>query len=125
MNRFLCSQPMLANENDHSDHAHDSAGAALVERVKPRLRKPRLYRVVMLNDDYTPMEFVVHVLEDFFYMNRESATRIMLKVHTEGRAICGVFARDIAETKAEQINQYSLENEHPLLCQIEPEGSDE
>jgi ATP-dependent Clp protease adaptor protein ClpS len=79
----------------------------------------------MLNDDYTPMEFVVHVLEDFFYMNRESATRIMLKVHTEGRAICGVFARDIAETKAEQINQYSLENEHPLLCQIEPEGSDE
>jgi ATP-dependent Clp protease adaptor protein ClpS len=117
---------MSANESDHNDHHEpDGVGAALVERVKPRLRKPRLYRVVMLNDDYTPMEFVVHVLEDFFYMNRESATRIMLKVHTEGRAICGVFARDIAETKAEQINQYSLENEHPLLCQIEPEGSDE
>ena len=97
---------------------------AEVERVKPKLRKPRLYKVMLLNDDYTPMEFVVHVLENFFNMNREMATRVMLRVHTEGKAVCGVYTRDIAETKSEQINQYSLENEHPLLCQIEPDGND-
>jgi ATP-dependent Clp protease adaptor protein ClpS len=102
--------------------APEGVGTALVERVKPQLRKPRMYRVVILNDDYTPMEFVVHVLEDFFSLDREQATRVMLKVHTEGRAVCGIYTRDIAETKAEQINQYSRENEHPLLCQIEPDG---
>ena len=122
MKQIVSNRP--GGGDDHDGLGHDHSGAALVERVKPKLRKPRLYRVVMLNDDYTPMEFVVHVLEDFFNMNREMATRVMLKVHTEGRAVCGVFTRDIAETKAEQINQYSLENEHPLLCQIEPDGGD-
>ncbi|MEZ5539553.1 MAG: ATP-dependent Clp protease adapter ClpS [Pseudomonadales bacterium] len=117
------NQPVLGNGADDGAFEHESGEAALVEKEKPRLHKPRLYRVVMLNDDYTPMEFVVHVLEDFFHMNREQATRIMLKVHVEGRAVCGVFTRDIAETKAEQINQYSSENEHPLLCQIEPDSS--
>lgn len=123
MNQIVCGRPGSGGDGN-DELGHDRSGTALVERVKPRLRKPRLYRVVMLNDDYTPMEFVVHVLEDFFNMNREMATRVMLKVHTEGRAVCGVFTRDIAETKAEQINQYSLENEHPLLCQIEPDGND-
>lgn len=123
MNRIMCSRAGSGgDEGDRVDR--DQSGTALVERVKPRLRKPRLYRVVMMNDDYTPMEFVVHVLENFFNMNREMATRVMLRVHTEGKAVCGVYTRDIAETKAEQINQYSLENEHPLLCQIEPDGSD-
>ncbi len=123
MNEIVCSESGSgADENDRV--GQDRAGTALVERVKPRLRKPRLYRVVMMNDDYTPMEFVVHVLENFFNMNREMATRVMLRVHTEGKAVCGVYTRDIAETKAEQINQYSLENEHPLLCQIEPDGND-
>lgn len=116
-------QPRLGKDEDEGLE-QDRAGTAVVERARPRLRKPRLYRVVMLNDDYTPMEFVVHVLEDFFNMNREQATRVMLKVHTEGRAVCGIYTRDIAETKAEQINQYSRENEHPLLCQIEPDGGD-
>lgn len=123
MNQIVCNRP-LSGDDESSGVDRDQAGIALVERVKPKLRKPRLYRVVMMNDDYTPMEFVVHVLEDFFSMNREMATRVMLKVHTEGKAVCGVYTRDIAETKAEQINQYSLENEHPLLCQIEPEGND-
>lgn len=123
MNQIVCNRPS-SGDDESSGIDRDQAGTALVERVKPKLRKPRLYRVVMMNDDYTPMEFVVHVLEDFFNMNREMATRVMLKVHTEGKAVCGVYTRDIAETKAEQINQYSLENEHPLLCQIEPEGSD-
>ena len=123
MKRIACSQPHLGNGADSNEIEHESAGTALVEKQKPRLHKPRLYRVVMLNDDYTPMEFVVQVLEVFFHMNREQATRIMLKVHVEGRAICGVFTRNIAETKAEQINQYSSENEHSLLCQIEPDSS--
>ena len=73
----------------------------------------------MLNDDYTPMEFVVEVLELFFNHDRESATRIMLSVHTSGSAVCGTYTRDIAETKALQVNQYSQENQHPLLCEIQ------
>ncbi|GGM23373.1 hypothetical protein GCM10009425_37770 [Pseudomonas asuensis] len=76
----------------------------------------------MFNDDYTPMEFVVEVLEKFFSMNREQATQIMLVVHTQGKAVCGVFTRDIAETKAMQVNQYARESQHPLLCEIEIES---
>ena len=91
----------------------------LLEEVKPELKKPSLYKVVMLNDDYTPMEFVVEVLEKFFSMGRERATRIMLQIHTLGKAVCGIYTRDIAETKANQVNQYSQEKEHPLLCEIE------
>jgi len=73
----------------------------------------------MLNDDYTPMEFVVEVLERFFNLGREQATRIMLAVHTQGQAVCGVYTRDIAETKAMQVNRYARQNQHPLLCEIE------
>ncbi|SCY57732.1 ATP-dependent Clp protease adapter protein ClpS [Pseudomonas flexibilis] len=76
----------------------------------------------MYNDDYTPMDFVVEVLERFFALNREQATRIMLTVHTEGRAVCGLFTRDIAETKAEQVNEYARTCQHPLLCEIEKDG---
>ncbi len=122
MGKSVYRQLTLSKEDDWQ--APEGTGTSLAERVKPRLSRPRMYRVVMLNDDYTPMEFVVHVLESFFSMNRELATRVMLTVHTEGRAVCGVFTRDIAETKAELINQYSRENEHPLLCQIEPDSSD-
>lgn len=91
----------------------------VVESDKPKLKKPPRYQVVMLNDDYTPMEFVVSILELFFHMDRELAVRVMLKVHTEGRAICGVFSRDIAETKVAQVNQYSRDHEHPLKCDLE------
>tara|TARA_R110002096_G_scaffold70310_2_gene168640 strand:- start:4614 stop:4976 length:363 start_codon:yes stop_codon:yes gene_type:complete len=86
---------------------------------KPALKRPARYRVVLLNDDYTPMDFVVDVLMTFFGMNEEKATQVMLLVHTQGKAVCGVFTRDIAETKAAQVNQYSSECEHPLLCKIE------
>ena len=96
-------------------------GMLTAEKIKPELQKPRMYKVIMLNDDYTPMEFVVHVLEHYFHMNREVATRVMLTVHTQGRAVCGIYTRDIAETKAELINEYAQENKHPLLCQIEPD----
>ena len=93
-----------------------------LDEAKPKLRRPPLYRVVLLNDDYTPMDFVVEVLEVFFNLNRELATKVMLAVHTEGRAVCGVFTRDIAETKAMQVNQYARESQHPLLCEIEKDG---
>lgn len=122
MGQTVFRQPVSSSEEDGQREVGHS-GSALAEAARPALRKPRMYRVVMLNDDYTPMEFVVHVLENFFNMDRERATRIMLKVHVEGRAVCGVFTRDIAETRAEQINEYSRENEHPLLCQIEPDGN--
>ncbi len=84
-------------------------------KVKP----PPLYRVILLNDDYTPMEFVVQVLCQFFSMNVETATAVMLKVHTEGKGVCGVFPKEIAETKAVLVNEYARELEHPLLCDIE------
>lgn len=78
-----------------------------------------MYNVVLLNDDYTPMEFVVLILETFFSLTRETATRIMLNVHTQGKGICGTFTRDIAETKTAQVNDFARENNHPLLCTME------
>jgi ATP-dependent Clp protease adaptor protein ClpS len=91
-----------------------------VEEARPKLKRPPLFKVVLLNDDYTPMEFVVHVLEVFFAMPRDKATRIMLQVHTQGKGVCGVYTRDIAETKVHQVNAFSRENQHPLLCTMEP-----
>lgn len=99
----------------------DSAGVA-VQESKPTLQAPPMYKVVLFNDDYTPMDFVVEVLELFFNLNRELATKVMLAVHTEGRAVCGLYTRDIAETKAMQVNQYARESQHPLLCEIEKDG---
>ena len=99
------------------DSGSDSGAA--VQDAKPALKKPPLFKVVLLNDDYTPMEFVVEVLETFFSMNREQATQVMLTVHTRGKGVCGIYTRDIAETKAAQVNQYAREQQHPLLCEIE------
>lgn len=90
-----------------------------IQEAKPQLKRPPMYKVILVNDDYTPMEFVVHILENFFGMNREKATQIMLNVHTKGRGVCGVFTRDIAETKVVQVNDYSRKHEHPLLCTME------
>ncbi len=115
----------MQNEDDDHNHDHGSSdGGLAVEEAKPKLKRPPLYKVVLFNDDYTPMEFVVEVLEVFFKMNREQATQIMLAVHTEGKGVCGIYTRDIAETKAAQVNQYSQENEHPLLCEIEVSESE-
>ncbi|OFE11934.1 ATP-dependent Clp protease adaptor ClpS [Pseudohongiella acticola] len=86
---------------------------------KPRLARPPLYKVLLFNDDYTPMDFVVVILVEFFHMPTEKATQIMLKIHTEGKAVCGVFSRDVAETKAQQVNDFSRENNQPLLCHVE------
>ena len=96
------------------------AGVGVVEEIaKPKLKKPKMFKVVLLNDDYTPMEFVVRVLETVFRVDREKATQIMLHVHKRGKGVCGVFTRDIAETKIAQVNTLSRENHHPLLCEME------
>ena len=103
-----------------SDKDDSSAnGDIAVQEAKPKLKRPPLYTVVLLNDDYTPMEFVVHILEQFFGMSREKAVRVMLTVHTQGKGVCGVFSREIAETKVALVNDYSRENNHPLLCTME------
>lgn len=91
----------------------------VVEEAAPEVRQPPLYRVVLLNDDYTPMDFVVEVLERFFRMDRESATRVMLEVHINGKGVCGVFTYEIAETKVAQVVGYSRDNQHPLMCTLE------
>ncbi len=103
---------------DESDNQIPDGDLA-VQTEKPQLKRPPMYRVIMLNDDYTPMEFVVEVLETYFSMNREKATQVMLTVHTKGRAVCGVYTRDIAETKSAQVNEYARESHHPLLCEID------
>ena len=98
---------------------YDNDQGLAIESAKPKLKQPPLFKVVLLNDDYTPMEFVVEVLESFFAMGRERATQIMLHVHTRGKGVCGVYSRDVAETKVHQVNQYSREHQHPLLCTME------
>ena len=91
----------------------------ILEAQRTKLAPPPLYTVLLLNDDFTPMDFVVHILQKFFSMNRERATQIMLKVHMEGRGICGVYPRDIAATKVEQVSAFARENQHPLACVME------
>ena len=88
--------------------------------AEPLLQEPKKYKVLLLNDDYTPMEFVVEVLKRFFHHSEEFATQVMLQIHLEGRAVCGCYTRDIAETKVVMVNDYARANQHPLLCSMEP-----
>jgi len=97
-----------------------SDGLALQE-AKPKLKKPNLYKVILLNDDYTPMEFVVIVLEQFFQMPRETAVRIMLNVHQKGIGVCGIYPCEIAEMKVRQVLDFARDHQHPLQCTMEPE----
>lgn len=115
-----------SNDTD-DDHRHPDEldGDLALEEARPKLKRPPMYKVVMLNDDYTPMDFVVETLELFFGINRERATQLMLQVHTQGKAICGVYTRDIAETKAAQVNQFARDHQHPLLCEIEADESED
>jgi ATP-dependent Clp protease adaptor protein ClpS len=102
-----------------SAHEDDAGNGLALQEAKPELKQPPLFKVVLMNDDYTPMEFVVEILESFFRMNREQATHVMLNVHKQGKGVCGIFTRDIAETKSAQVNQYARESQHPLMCEIE------
>ncbi len=102
------------NQNDWEiDH-----GIA-TEESKPEVKQPKLYKVILLNDDYSPMDFVVEVIMTFFGKHREEATKIMLQIHYEGKGICGIYRREIAETKVAQVNDFSNANQHPLLCTME------
>lgn len=104
--------------SDNLPQYHDDL---VVQEAKPELKKPSLYKVILLNDDFTTMEFVVMVLERFFHKNREQATQIMLHVHTRGQGVCGVFTKDVAETKVQQVAGFAEENEQPLQCTMEPD----
>jgi ATP-dependent Clp protease adaptor protein ClpS len=104
-----------------SDKLTQQNDGLVVQETRPQLKKPPLYKVILLNDDYTPMEFVVRVLERYFHKSREEATRIMLQVHQKGMGICGVFTREVAETKVRQVMLYAAESQHPLQCSMEPE----
>ncbi len=94
-------------------------GGLATAAAKPKLQEPPKYKVIMLNDDFTPMEFVVEVLMVFFHMDMEKASQIMMDVHQQGRAVCGIFTRDVAETKAALVVDCARENEHPLMCSVE------
>jgi ATP-dependent Clp protease adaptor protein ClpS len=104
-----------------NDDSGSPPGVGLATRTRPKTKKPSQYKVLLLNDDYTPMEFVVHVLKAFFQMNTEQATRVMLHVHQKGVGICGVFTYEVAETKVNQVMDFAKKNQHPLQCTLEKE----
>ena len=97
----------------------EGPNTGVVVRARPKTRKPAMYKVLMLNDDYTPMEFVVHVLQQFFRMDMEEATRVMLHVHQRGVGVCGIFSYEVAETKVNQVMDFARQNQHPLQCTLE------
>jgi ATP-dependent Clp protease adaptor protein ClpS len=97
----------------------DQGDGLAVQEAKPKLKKPPLFKVLLLNDDFTPMDFVIEILIDFFAMSEDEATQVMLRVHTQGKGVCGLFSKDVAETKVEIVNNYSREHQHPLMCAME------
>ncbi len=106
----MAKLPIPNRDNDHG---------VIVETAKPEVTRPPLFQVVLLNDDFTPMDFVVEVLQVFFAFNREKATQVMLHVHTRGKGVCGVYTREVAESKVTQVNEFSRMHQHPLLCSME------
>jgi ATP-dependent Clp protease adaptor protein ClpS len=112
-------RPQLADEDRKRRADSGTPGTAVITKTKPRTKRPNLYRVLILNDDYTPMEFVVHVLERFFSKDHETATRIMLHVHHHGIGECGVYTYEVAETKVTQVMDFARKHQHPLQCVME------
>ena len=110
---------MSPYNGDEPEGESETGTGTAVQEARPKQKRPPLYRVILLNDDFTPMDFVVEVLMRFFAMNEDKATQIMLHVHSRGVGVCGVFTRDIAETKVQQVNEYSRSHQHPLLCTME------
>jgi len=119
MNDKMANRP-----KNNEDGNSNGPEVGVVIKSRPKTKKPTMYKVLMLNDDYTPMEFVVHVLERFFSKSQEEATRIMLNVHQRGVGICGVYTYEVAETKATQVMDLAREHQHPLQCTIEKDGDD-
>lgn len=116
---LLTTAARCAKDDDEGAEAPDHDSGVATAEAKPELKRPAMFKVIVLNDDYTPMEFVVHILESFFGMNREKATQIMLQIHTAGSAVVGIYPKDLAETKSEQVNLYAQENNHPLMSTTE------
>lgn len=112
-------QPTAGPGDRAPDDGDNRSGTAIIAKAKPRTKRPNLYRVLLLNDDYTPMDFVVHVLERFFNKSREDATQIMLHVHQNGVGECGVFTYEVAETKVTQVMDFARKHQHPLQCVME------
>lgn len=111
---------MMADEKDGTgDNDGNDSGTLVITRTKPATKRPNMYRVLLLNDDYTPMEFVVHVLERFFQKSREEATRVMLHVHHHGVGECGIYTYEVAETKVTQVMDFARKHQHPLQCVME------
>jgi len=104
--------------SDFEPNADNDYGIALQD-AKPQLKKPPLFKVILLNDDYTPMDFVIEILMDFFAMSEQQATQVMLQIHTQGVGVCGTYSKDVAETKVYIVNEYSRSYQHPLLCSME------
>ena len=109
----------MAGKNGNDEDGEGKTG--LITKTRPKTKKPSLYKVLLLNDDYTPMEFVVHVLERYFHKNRDEATKIMWHVHQKGVGVCGVFTYEVAETKVAQVMDLARQNQHPLQCRMEKE----
>ena len=107
---------LISNQKSPNDFEE---GDVALQTAKPQLKEPSFFQVILLNDDYTPMDFVVEVLEQFFSMSIEQATQVMLAIHHQGQAIAGTYPKDIAETKAQQVIDFARTNEHPLLCRVE------
>jgi ATP-dependent Clp protease adaptor protein ClpS len=112
-------RPKLADDDRKRKGDQGGPGTAVITKTKPQTKRPNLYRVLLLNDDYTPMEFVVHVLERFFNKDREAATRIMMHVHQHGIGECGVYTYEVAETKVTQVMDFARKHQHPLQCVME------
>ena len=113
--------PRAAGDDDKKRGGERGPGTAVITKTKPQTKRPNLYRVLLLNDDYTPMEFVVHVLERFFGKGRQEATQIMLHVHRRGVGVCGVYTYEVAETKVTQVVDFARRHQHPLQCTMEKE----
>ena len=116
-NELYFNTVLSSEENDNENF--DKNFSSLTLQEKPKLKKPPLYKVIMLNDDYTPMEFVIYVLQTIFKKSYEEAKKIMLLVHNEGKGICGIYSLDIAESKANQVIEFSRVNQHPLECKVQ------
>jgi len=115
----IASRPKMGPDDNNRSAGHGAPATSVITKVKPKTKRPNLYRVLILNDDYTPMEFVVHVLERFFQKDVEAATKIMLHVHHHGIGECGVFTYEIAETKVTQVMDFARKHQHPLQCVME------
>ncbi len=116
---FGMPAPRLANDDNKRRNEPGAPGTAVITKTKPQTKRPSLYRVLLLNDDYTPMEFVVHVLERFFNKDQEAANQIMMHVHQHGIGECGVYTYEVAETKVTQVMDFSRKHQHPLQCVME------